>query len=47
MQRLEIIQYVADTAEQMAQIVRDILPLVALLLETAAELARDAIQKIR
>jgi hypothetical protein len=47
MQRIELIQYVADMAEQLAVLARDVLPIVARLLETAAELARDALQKSR
>jgi hypothetical protein len=42
MQKEEAISYVADMAQQLADLVREHLPTVAKLLETVAEFAREA-----
>ena len=47
MSKEDHISYVADMAQQLAELARDHLPAVAKLLEVAAELARDGLQKTR
>lgn len=47
MQKIQVIEYVADMAEQLATLAKDHLPSVAKVLEIAADLARDALERWR
>jgi hypothetical protein len=47
MTKNEVAQYVADMAWQLADLCRAYLPIVARVLEVAADLARDALQRTR
>ena len=47
MPKEDIIEYVADMADQLANLVREHLPAVAKVLEIAAEMARDALERLK
>jgi hypothetical protein len=47
MPKQDLIEYVADMADQLADLAREHLPAVAKVLEIAAEMARDALERTR
>lgn len=47
MPKQDVIEYVADMASQLANLGREYLPLLARVLDLAAEMAREALQRAR